>query len=193
MFLTKITLGPRDCRDKRLTDGYSVHRLVYDLFATPGDASRILYVDKGARGGTRVVLVLAPARPRATDLQLETKEVAPGFLGYPAYAFETILNPVRCESQSRKRIPVTGQLPLLKWFLEKAAGAGFVPDESRLEVKTLPVLEFTAKERHYVFNRARFSGVLSVTDAERFRRAFATGIGRAKGFGFGLLQLSPLL
>ena len=37
-----------------------------------------------------------------------------------------------------------------------------------------------------------FQGVLTVTDAELFRRTFTTGIGTAKAFGFGLLALAPL-
>ena len=39
----------------------------------------------------------------------------------------------------------------------------------------------------------RFRGVLNVTDKERFADAFRHGIGSAKGFGFGMLILKPVL
>lgn len=37
----------------------------------------------------------------------------------------------------------------------------------------------------------RFEGVLKVTDADQFRQTIASGIGSAKGFGFGLLSVAP--
>jgi CRISPR system Cascade subunit CasE len=35
-------------------------------------------------------------------------------------------------------------------------------------------------------------GKLSVTDRELFKKGFQQGLGRAKSFGFGLLQIVPL-
>ena len=37
-----------------------------------------------------------------------------------------------------------------------------------------------------------FAGVLRVVDRERFAAAFYSGIGSAKGFGYGLLMLQPI-
>jgi CRISPR system Cascade subunit CasE len=37
-----------------------------------------------------------------------------------------------------------------------------------------------------------FDGVLKVTDSEAFGRALSSGIGPAKGFGFGLLSVAHL-
>ena len=41
------------------------------------------------------------------------------------------------------------------------------------------------------FSAALFDGTLTVTDANRFADAIANGIGKAKGFGFGLLSVAP--
>lgn len=37
----------------------------------------------------------------------------------------------------------------------------------------------------------RYEGVLVVTDPDAFRRTVATGVGSAKGYGFGLLSIAP--
>lgn len=42
------------------------------------------------------------------------------------------------------------------------------------------------------FSAARFDGQLRVTDATQFASAVANGIGKARGFGFGLLSVAPL-
>ena len=41
------------------------------------------------------------------------------------------------------------------------------------------------------FSAALFEGELTVTDANKFADAIANGIGKAKGFGFGLLSVAP--
>jgi CRISPR system Cascade subunit CasE len=46
--------------------------------------------------------------------------------------------------------------------------------------------------RHHLHLLAvRFDGLLQVTDPDRLRETVQTGIGSAKGLGFGLLSLSP--
>jgi CRISPR system Cascade subunit CasE len=41
------------------------------------------------------------------------------------------------------------------------------------------------------FSAARFEGVLRVSDADAFTHAVENGIGKARGFGFGLLSVAP--
>ena len=40
--------------------------------------------------------------------------------------------------------------------------------------------------------KARFTGTLRVTDAAKLRTALTQGIGRARGYGCGLLTLAPV-
>ena len=42
------------------------------------------------------------------------------------------------------------------------------------------------------FSAARFDGTLAVADAETFALAVENGIGKARGFGFGLLSVAPV-
>ncbi len=41
------------------------------------------------------------------------------------------------------------------------------------------------------FSAARFDGLLRVTEPDKFRHAIENGIGKARGFGFGLLSVAP--
>ena len=50
---------------------------------------------------------------------------------------------------------------------------------------------FPIKNQTNQFSAALFDGDLTVTNAELFARAIENGIGKAKGFGFGLLSVAP--
>lgn len=192
MFLSRITLSRKNFRDWKITDEYSLHRLVYSLFGTEA-RDRFLYVDKGVEAGFHTLLVLSKLPPQEyPDISVDTREVAESFLEHHAYAFEILLNPVRRIHQTRKREPILGQLPLLQWFLEQAEKHGFSPDAARLMVKVRSAQQFQSKESNQTRHRVLFTGVLKVTDRELFIQAFENGIGGGKAFGFGLLQLIPL-
>lgn len=194
MFLTRITLTRKNFRDFKITDAYSIHRVVYSLFQDE-ERERFLYVDKGPQNGFHIVMVLSEKEPtKLPDLLLETKPIAETFLSHKRYAFEVLLNPVKRQRQTRKLEPITGQLPLLKWFMDKAAANGFDPDETHLSATIQSAQMFNGRDAHSVVHHSvLFTGILTVTDAALFEKAFQNGIGRGKAFGFGLLQLIPLL
>jgi len=50
---------------------------------------------------------------------------------------------------------------------------------------------FPLKDNSNQFSAARFDGELRVTNPAEFAKAIESGIGRAKGFGFGLLSVAP--
>ena len=58
---------------------------------------------------------------------------------------------------------------------------GLVKDEVRRNGSTMTVR----------FLSVRFEGLLQVSDPDRFVGAIRSGIGSAKGFGFGLLSVAP--
>jgi CRISPR system Cascade subunit CasE len=70
-------------------------------------------------------------------------------------------------------------------------------DELTLDLPVCEVVDlndgrrFAMRDRKEQFSAARFDGLLRVTDLEKFTHAVENGIGKARGFGFGLLSLAP--
>ena len=193
LYLTELELDAAFCHSHRMTDAYSMHRVVYSMFPKENDPVRILYVDRGVIKGMRKVLLLSRIMPEIPeDVSASVRKISEKFFSTDRYRFEIILNPVKCDSETQKRQAVTGQLPLLNYFTGRMNQWGFKADLNHLEVISLPSISFECNSKPYRFNRAKFRGILTVTDMELFRKTFASGIGHGKAFGFGLLQLVPI-
>lgn len=197
MIASLYHLSREDLSMLKVTDEYSLHRIVYDLFPERdrGKNGRdFLYADKGGDFHGRIVLILSrrpPAIPSAG--RIETREVPTTFLSYKRYAFEVVINPSKRDSKSGKTIAIRGENELRKWFVEKSPTWGFSIDATQLEVLRIGVQTFEHKQDGIIIHaRATFSGILEVTDRPTFIGSFEGGIGRCRGFGFGLLQLQPV-
>ena len=74
------------------------------------------------------------------------------------------------------------------WFRKKSEQHGFTVN--RIDNAASQALVFRGKRgRRITLNDTLISGELCITDANRFRDAMLKGIGRHKGFGFGLLNI----
>lgn len=195
--LSEYRLSPADAHALRISDGYSLHRVVYDLFEdvrkdTGQEHSGILFADRGARQGIRTLLVLSDRLPRPPRYgTLQTRDLPQGYLAAKRYNFTVIINPVRRESASRKLVPVCGREAVGAWFAAKAPSWGFAVDEATLQVNDITVERFDKKGVTVTLSRATLSGSLEVQDGEAFARAVQQGIGRGRAFGCGLLQVIP--
>ena len=192
--LSQYTLSHRECLDLRLTDSYSIHRAVYDLF--PGKEfghGRILYADKGFRFGKRRILILSPEEPAQSRLgTLDSKKIPGWFLDHSAYRFEVVVNPVRRSSKTRKIEPVKGRRGIAEWFENHSNAWGF--EAIQPQVGNVWADQFMkARDMPVTISRAIITGALKVVDREKFRNSFYNGFGRERAFGCGLLQLAPIV
>lgn len=193
LYLTKLLLDLKVCRQLQIRDAYSIHKLVYSCFPLPENSGNFLYADKGFAEGVRTILILSEQAPQIPDfIPAATTELSDHFLDIGQYRFEIVLNPVKREKETGKRRAILGQLPLLQWFMSHAEKWGFAADENSLEVMTLPALRFKKGETEHIFHSVRFRGFLKVTDKTLFCKNLISGIGHGKAFGFGLLQLAPI-
>jgi len=202
MIASVLRLSRADCKALRITDPYSIHRVVYDLFDDTRSAaekraakpSGILYADKGGDFRLRQILMLSDREPRQPEHgELLCKPIPEAFLQYERYGFEVTVNPTRRDSASRKLIPVRDREAVIEWFLERAERSwGFKADPERLQILRLGVQRFEKSGRTITHGSATLKGVLEVADRQRFIRSFEQGIGRGRAFGFGLLQIVPL-
>lgn len=122
------------------------------------------------------------------------------------WEFRLKANPVRKVREDKGRRPrpgVEGTIQAhvtvdqqIDWLLSRAADHGFaVPcgdaGEPMVVVSQRNRETFRRGNDEVTLSTALFDGVLEVIDADLVRTALCQGIGRAKGFGCGLLTLAP--
>ncbi len=206
MIASVLYLDRKSVRALRVTDAYSLHRVVYSLYEDvrtaqqkqAGEASGILYADQGGDIRGRKILMLANRKPRDTvDGQygdVLSKSVPDDFLSHERYQFKVIVNPTRRNNASRKLEAVRGRDNIARWFAERAVNSwGFEVPSRYLQVDKIDVLKFKDKHRRDVtIGQAHVRGRLRVTDRDQFNKSFTRGIGRGRAYGCGLLQIVPL-
>lgn len=188
-YLSRYTLSHRETLRLRLKDAYRTHQFVYSLFPREDERpGRVLYVDKGFRLGVREILILSGAQPKLESYgRLAVKPVPDRFLGYRAYYFETVINPVKRKNASGQIESIRDREKIAEWFDDKAASWGFRP--LQFQIGEVWADRFWKGDQEITLSRAKINGGFEVTDREAFKKSFRDGIGRGKGFGCGLLQL----
>jgi CRISPR system Cascade subunit CasE len=202
MIASILRLGPKDIKMLRITDDYSLHRVVYSLFEDRRSVaeknasvpSGFLYADKGGDSKGRLILLLSVREPRKPEHGvLESKVIDDKFLTFDRYRFEVVINPTKRDNKSRKIIALRDREEIAQWFIEKApASWGFTVHSPTLQVKTLQVKQFVKQNHSVTHGCAVLTGELEVVDRALFVKSFQQGIGRGRAFGFGLLQIAPL-
>ncbi len=199
------TLSVEDCRTLKISDAYSVHRVVYDLFEDVRNEkeknthkpSGILYADKGMKQGWRKIVILADRKAKQPSHgELEGKDVPEKFLDHDRYGFEVMMNPTRRDRATGKTVAIRERERLEEWFLKKAEETwGFAVEKESVSIHNIGAQTFKkSKEGPTVtHHRATFIGKIRITDREKFKEVFKKGIGRARAFGFGLLQIVPIV
>lgn len=152
--------------------GYQLHALVQTL--TNGASP--LFADRGDRIIVRTDAALPfPDRPIP---QLKEGEIA-------AFALDACV----CKKTRGKRsyYPTSNLKSRKEWLRSKAATAGFEIVTIHVSPAILTIDD--SKERKFTVDNTTFTGVLRVKDAAAFNHALVNGIGSAKAFGLGLLQI----
>ena len=206
MIASVLHLDRKAVKVLRITDPYSLHRVVYSLYEDARDAgqknisqtSGILFADQGGGFNGRCILMLANRQPAACvdgqHGQVQSKTIPDHFLTHARYRFKVVVNPTRRDNASRKLMPIKGREAIAEWFVERAPKWGFSVSPAHLQVDNVDVLRFNDKHQHRVtICQAHIQGQLSITDHSLFRNSFTRGIGRAHTFGCGLLQIVPFI
>lgn len=140
----------------------------------------------------------------------ETKDYAPlldRIENGQHWEFRLKANPVRKVRKDKGRAPdkrvvgtIQGHVTVeqqVDWLASRAEAHGF---ELPLDDNGRPAVVVSQRSRE-MFRRgdnqvtlstAVYDGVLTVTDADRMRATLCQGIGRAKGFGCGLITIAPV-
>lgn len=203
MHASVLRLSRGDVKALKITDAYSLHRVVYDLFddvrseqqKQASVTSGILYADKGGDFNSRLILMLAdrPPNPAPAFGEVESKIIGEQFLQHNRYAFEVTVNPGKRDNQSGKIVAVRGREAIAEWFIDRGEKSwGFKVNPNNLQIEKMSVQTFKKDSQTVTHGSATLKGELQVTDREQFSQSFRQGIGRGRAFGFGLLQIVPL-
>lgn len=185
--------------------------------ATDGDTdlSRVLWrLDPGrTRQPSRLYIV----SPNVPDAEILRQELGVGTADISTCSYEPFLSRLECgqewgfrlkanpthsepSGEPGKRGKRTGIIRVeeqQEWLFHQARRAGFHMPINRLELPEVLVRhsvqeKFRRKGSTVTLTSATYDGVLVVDDPDLLRRSLIGGIGRAKGYGFGLLTLVPL-
>jgi CRISPR system Cascade subunit CasE len=207
MIASVLELSRQDIKALRITDPYSLHRMVYSLYddirsdaeKQSSVSSGILYADQGGDYKSRKILLLANRQPH-TKIdglygEVRSKDIPMDFLYHTKYRFKVIVNSTKRDSKTKKLIAVRGCEAIAEWFMTKAPKSwGFDVIPETLQIDSVNVLQFKAKQdRTITMGQAHVQGVLQVLDLELFTKSFTHGIGRGRSYGCGLLQIVPLI
>lgn len=192
MIASKIIIPREVCIQKKLTNIYSFHNFVYELFPwVDGKARDFVYLDKGFQKDMHSLLVISSRHPIERNYyQVLSKEIPEELFSYAYYRFDVITNPIR--KHDRKEYPIIGRLNQGKWFLDKAEQWGFSVGQDELEVSNTFVENIKSNKHDIVQQRVSFSGRLTVLDRKKFKESVCHGIGKGKSFGLGLLEVVPI-
>ncbi len=202
MIASVLRLSRSDCKFLGIHDDYGIHKAVYSLFPKQGEQTRdFLYADQGGDYNLRQVLILSHRAPEIPAVgQVESKRISDEFLSHAEYGFTLKVNPTKRDKSTGKNIPIrrhneqgiSERQALHDWFMNKAPTWGFTVDVASLQVQDIGVQIIAKGSQNLVHGFAIFLGQLKVIDPALFKSSFQKGIGRAKSFGFGLLQIVPI-
>lgn len=198
MIASVLKLKRADWKALGLKDLYGIHKVVYSLFPKQNDKTRdFLFADKGGDWNFRQVLILSECTPATPEFgEIVSKKIPESFLKWDDYGFEVVVNPTERNGPSKTTKPIRGVENLRAWFLQKTPAWGFEVMPNSLQISNMGVQTFNKIKEGATFSHthgsAKFIGRLKVIDRQVFVASFKQGIGRAKGFGFGLLQIVPI-
>ncbi|MDP2505855.1 MULTISPECIES: type I-E CRISPR-associated protein Cas6/Cse3/CasE [unclassified Oceanobacter] len=207
LYASALHLDRKAVKALKITDPYSLHRVVYSLFPdirTEAEKhshiqSGIVYADQGGDFHGRKVLMVSDRPPmERVDGQygdVISKPIAASFLDYPRYRFKVQVNPVRKDKQTGKRVAIKGRADTADWFIQRALNSwGFEVDPLHLQIDAIEVQQFNGQNnRRITLGKAHIQGQLTVTDPQQFQNSFKNGIGKGRAFGCGLLQIVPII
>ncbi len=182
---------------KGLIDSYAWHVAVWQAFpGKPNDSrdflTRVDRTDDGYR-----LIILSQSAPIVPDWwgagSWGTKEISSAYFGHSRYFFQLRANATKTFSATRLRSGIFCPLELTEWLDRKGANGGFIVEQETLQVIPSGMDSFVRQGKRGFHSISDFKGVLQITNKEQFYQTVMQGVGRAKGFGCGMLMVVPLL
>jgi CRISPR system Cascade subunit CasE len=203
-YASVLELTRADIKSLKIKDSYGLHKVIYGLFEdvrsdiqkNSSESSGVLWANKGGDSSSKRILLLSNRKPHQTPQfgRVQTKAIMQSFVQYDNYGFEIIINPSKKNKNTAKIEAIMGVQQISSWAIERAKLSwGFTIHPDSLQVQINPIINFQKGGHNVTYNSVTLKGALSVTDREKFIHCFISGVGRGKAFGFGLLQIVPIV
>lgn len=212
MYVTQIALDKAIAAQRRLYGLYEWHQEAWKMFSGRPRDNRDFLTRLDADEREFRFTALSEVKPQRPDWCAQDwwqeKEIPQTFFEQKRYFFKVTVNPTRTLSRrnpagNKKKhgshYALTKPDELKAWIVNKGKQCGFsILNNPQLEISP-PVFHRLYKEDKKLQKEyeggivgVEFKGALEVNDRENFIRTVRNGIGRARGFGFGMLVLKPI-
>lgn len=168
---------------------YDLHAAVYDVMFRRNihDSRDFLFTVLPDLGG---IVLIRSARfpshfiPHGTPVEIpRVGEVR----GFTLAAYPTVNRCRGVPGKDRERpLPPNDPMARIEWLAKRGHKNGFSLRSATVESRR--ILIEPDRGRRFHVERAEFRGELAVTDPERLTHALATGMGRGRAFGLGMLR-----
>jgi CRISPR system Cascade subunit CasE len=213
IWLTQFNLDHATVARRRLRDNYDWHQAAWECFpGRPTDARDFLTrLDESPQGFRLIIVSPQPStRPEWCPAEgWQAREIPPDYFRCTRYAFQLRANPTKKviapnkpkaigadgrinRNKNARRVPLRQPTDLVAWLERKASAGGFTVETESLRIVPEGQDYFNRDGYRGTHASVEFRGTLRVTDPAKFYQTFATGLGSAKAFGFGLLVIAPL-
>jgi CRISPR system Cascade subunit CasE len=180
-----------------LSNPYNIHAAVMAAFPRE-QVGRVLWrADMGSSKKNTVITVRCPIEPcwdRMVEAGASVANVGATFSHLrDGQEYDFVLRANPCITRAGRRIPIAGDTALSQWMVAQAGKIGADINARQLQVTVEPAWSKRTShgEKNITIQTVDFEGLLKVTDAEAFKAGLFAGIGKAKGFGCGLLWIMP--
>ncbi|HEX2957670.1 MAG TPA: type I-E CRISPR-associated protein Cas6/Cse3/CasE [Chitinispirillaceae bacterium] len=216
-WLTRMEIDADIAFSEGGVDNYSWHKKIWSCFPNMQDQTREFLSRIDVLDGSFFIWMLSPDMPVCPNWcpadKFYTKQIKPTFLNHRYYAFDIRVNPTKClvtriggkRIGHGKCVPITDEVDLRNWLIRKGnvrcrdnntnaeiPGGFRIVEDKPLEIRPMVEYHFSKKGHQGYHGGVQFRGTLEVTNREHFIETYKNGIGSAKGFGFGLLLISPI-
>jgi CRISPR-associated protein Cas6/Cse3/CasE subtype I-E len=176
-----VLLTPELKEEKGLYDFSNHHKMIWELW---GDRENIPFLYR-IKNNTLFVLSKEDFEnsPEWLDEKFVRRNV-PMSVKPGIYCYDVVVNPTKMVNH--KRIPLTRNGDILKWWERKALNMGC---RLNCDVVIKDKKKEKSSSRNITIFTANLQGIVEIVDSEKFTNIMLNGIGPAKRFGCGLMQI----
>lgn len=210
IWLARMRVDHSVAHDQKFKDCYGWHKAVWQAFPGRPDGDRRFLFRWDKKDDHNALLILATEKPEKPAWchgdDWSAKELTETFFQHRHYRFDLRANVIKRDkardtfdgrkAKGRKFV-VSDRNEQRNWLIRKGDEHGFKlyedPGVIELDMEHRQDYRFSYEGKKGLVVAVGFRGVLEVIDSIRFRQMVLCGLGSARGLGFGLMLVQPVL